>query len=166
MIRIIDNFLDETLLENVFSFISLNCNRNVWRTSLSWNQDIVLDSNIVQLLPLTENSIQKRLEDKYTEMSSLTGKYTDFSFHVYIWPKLTYIPFHTDGHTSFASTIYLNKKWSKDYGGLFLYEKNEELLAVEPRYNRCIINPNAILHGTSMTTFNAPPRITIQVFAK
>jgi len=59
MIRIIDNFLDETLLENVFSFISLNCNRNVWRTSLSWNQDIVLDSNIVQLLPLTENSIQK-----------------------------------------------------------------------------------------------------------
>lgn len=44
-----------------------------------------------------------------------------------MWHKLSFIPWHSDKDSydavRFAATLYLNKEWDDNWGGLFLYKK-------------------------------------------
>ena len=84
----------------------------------------------------------------------------------YRWPPHSYIPMHDDGHRVAAATIYLNKEWYPNWGGLFLYKRDEDpqINTFFPSYNCCVINNNQILHGTSAVTSEAQDRETVQVF--
>jgi Rps23 Pro-64 3,4-dihydroxylase Tpa1-like proline 4-hydroxylase len=86
----------------------------------------------------------------------------------YAWTRLSYIPWHNDGHRSEALTIYLNDVWEKDWGGLFLYEDDEgSLRGFVPSFNCGLKNRSNVKHSTTPVTLDAPePRFTVQLFPK
>ena len=163
MLKVIDNFCEENTLKELFRFAADSAHKNIWSNSLKWDMNIIKDSNTVHILTL-DNQLPfiKELIKKYKSLG--IGLDSPFYFNLYVWPKLSYIPFHDDGQNEVASTIYLNKSWERDFGGLFLYEDKDEIKAIVPKFNKCIINTNNLKHGTSMTTFDAPVRLSLQMF--
>jgi Rps23 Pro-64 3,4-dihydroxylase Tpa1-like proline 4-hydroxylase len=92
-----------------------------------------------------------------------TGK---FMAMAYIWKPHSYIPWHNDGIYSTGVTIYLNRNWNLDWGGLLIWkEKGTEKLQVSPpHFNIAVVNCNGIEHATTMVSPDAPLRQTIQCF--
>ena len=86
------------------------------------------------------------------------------------------------GGVVYVSVVYLNRKWKRDWGGAFLFEEGDNILAEFPEYNKLIIQTDHTPHATTPVTkplFQAidwdngymqpgeiPPvcRITLQVF--
>jgi len=161
MLNYYPNFLDINLIDSIEKYVEKNFSLSTWKSSLFWSNDIRHSSALVQILPLPH--IEKELRPYYSKILPEIQK-LHMKIYYYIWPPLSYIPFHSDGHTSIASTIYLNKEWNIDQGGLFLYNKKNKIYAIPPIFNSCIINNNHVTHSTTLTTTNAPYRRTLQIF--
>ena len=81
-----------------------------------------------------------------------------------IMPYKSGISKHSDGNKKFGATLYLNKHWDIDYGGLLIYE-DDGLKALCPKYNTLMINTPKHLHLVTAVTNAAPEsRITLQIF--
>ena len=65
-----------------------------------------------------------------------------------------------------AATIYLNRKWDRDYGGYFIYEKDNKLGIEYPTFNKCIFQSGGVHHATTLTSKDAPVRKILQIFLK
>jgi Rps23 Pro-64 3,4-dihydroxylase Tpa1-like proline 4-hydroxylase len=164
--KIINNFLDINLIKKIEEYVNNNLQLHTWKTNLCWKDSIKKNSSQVSILNLTdvvEFSIP--IKKLYNEII-LETKSLKFSLCFYVWHNLSFIPFHKDGGYSIASTIYLNQTWEKDFGGLFLYEESNEIKAIVPKFNMCLINEVNINHGTSLIAINSPLRLTLQVFFK
>jgi len=158
------NVLDENLINYIKKYVIDNKASKKWQNSMFWPEFIKKTSTTVSVLSLDDNKkICKELRKIYNELIPETKK-MGMEVNYYIWPPLSYIPFHDDNHKQVASTIYLNKDWNIDWGGLFLYYEDQQIKTFFPSYNTCIVNNNKILHGTSLTTMDAVNRETIQVF--
>ena len=158
-----NNFLEKQLIIDIKKLIREKVNNFSWKTNLSWGQNIVKSSSQVSSFNLIN---EKKF---YNEILSYYKKYLknkNFTPIIlyYVWHNLSYIPFHKDEHSVVASTIYLNEDWHEDYGGLFLYKINNEIKAIVPEFNKCIINKNNVTHATTLITTNAPYRETLQLF--
>jgi len=164
MIKRIDNFLSEDVISTVQKIVQDNIDSPKWKTSMFWQEEIKKSSTIIPLFNLNEFVEVKELILKHYEPYLNLTDFKNFYLTYYIWPPLSYIPFHYDGTYKVASTIYLNKKWDRDHGGLFMCKNGEDYLAITPKYNHCIINTNDEIHGTTLTTSNAPKRETLQIF--
>ena len=139
-------------------------------TNKSWDENLVLNSAPVICINLDGdrlNMVQSILEEKgiYNQDKDYSLSETG-SAMVYLWTKGSYIPVHNDGSYSKAATIYLNKEWSYNDGGMFnWYNKDEEKWnAVLPSFNLCLLNDKLQLHGTSPVTSENNVRITLQIF--
>jgi hypothetical protein len=91
-----------------------------------------------------------------------------YSVMNYAWTRLSYIPWHDDGHRDQAITIYLNDVWELDWGGLFLYKDEAgDIRAMPPRFNAGLKNNRNVAHSTTPVSLDAPgPSFTIQLFLK
>ena len=100
-------------------------------------------------------------------------------FMIYYWPVGSYIPWHNDGHARFTATVYCNRYWDRDWGGLFLYEEKDKILAEVPEWNKLVVQTDKDWHSTTSITkpyyrpvavdgggYNMIPdiRTTIQIF--
>jgi len=65
-----------------------------------------------------------------------------------------------------AVTIYMNKHWEIDWGGLHLYEENGDRKFYVPTYNDAIITYSPQMHAVSTIDRDADMRKTIQIFFK
>jgi len=163
MIKRIDNFLSENIITDIKKIVA-NTNSKNWKTSMSWEEKIKKSSVIVPIFNLNDFYEIKESILKYYEPHLNLKNFKNFYLLYYLWPPLSYIPFHYDDLHKIASTIYLNKKWDRDHGGLFMCKNGEDYLAITPKYNHCIINTNNEIHGTTLTTIDAPKRETLQIF--
>jgi hypothetical protein len=163
MIKRIDNFLSENIITDIKKIVA-NTNSKNWKTSMSWEEAIKKSSVIVPVFNLNDFFEVKESILKYYEPYLNLKNFKNFYLLYYLWPPLSYIPFHYDALHKIASTIYLNKKWDRDHGGLFMCKNGEDYLAITPKYNHCIINTNDEIHGTTLTTIDAPKRETLQIF--
>ena len=147
MIKRIDNFLSENIIVNIKKIVEDNLDSTNWKTSMFWQEQIKKSSAVLPLFNLDNFSeIKELILDFYKPYLN----FKNFkNFH------LTY---------KIASTIYLNKNWDRDHGGLFMCKNGEDYLAITPKYNHCIINTNDEIHGTTLTTTDAPKRETLQIF--
>jgi hypothetical protein len=163
-IEIYENFLELDFIKILKIKIRSELTNPVWRSSLSWGEEVKKGSAPVLIYLLSKDKyIYNYFRNKYDNMfSQLKNK--EIIIMYYVWPRLSFIPFHSDKNHFFASTIYLNEDWHEDYGGLFLYKEKNEIKAVSPKFNLAITNPKNIIHGTSLTTTEAPFRETIQIF--
>jgi len=163
-IKIFENFLELDFIKNLKFILHNEVPNFIWKSSLSWPDNIRKSSSLILICNLNnEKYIYNYFREKYNNLfSELKDKKIIINY--YIHSKLSYIPFHGDEDHVFASTIYLNEHWNVDYGGLFLYQEDNEIKAIVPKFNLAVTNSNNIKHGTSLTTMDAPYRETIQIF--
>jgi Rps23 Pro-64 3,4-dihydroxylase Tpa1-like proline 4-hydroxylase len=157
-----NNFLNVDLINNIKKNVYENA-ESKWRSSLNWAPLIKGSSAIVLTFEIADNNFKNVIKNKFISFfPELKNK--PMTVHYYLWPNLSFIPFHNDGGKYMGATIYLNEKWDKNHGGLFLYENKEEIKAIVPEFNKCVVNIFKINHATSLTTVEAPPRETLQIF--
>jgi hypothetical protein len=139
-------------------------------TNKMWSSDIVEESAPVICFNLEGdrlNMVQSILEEKgiYNPKTDLPLQKNNGA-SIYIWTNGSYIPSHNDGIYSKGITIYLNRDWSFNDGGMFnWYEKSQnEWKAVLPSFNMAMLNDKLQLHGTSAVTTKNKARITLQIF--
>ena len=81
----------------------------------------------------------------------------------------SFITWHLDGDNLYNGTLYLNKEWDSNDGGIFLYKDHtNEIKGIEPTYNSMVVNSCAENdpHNQHCVTCIVPgtikKRITIQ----
>jgi hypothetical protein len=163
-VKIFENFLELDFIKKLKFKVHNEIPKSVWRSNIAWGEDVIKSSAPILINNLdNDKNICDYFRNKYDNMfPELKDKEMKISY--FLFPRLSYIPFHDDGNHFFASTIYLNEEWHVDNGGLFLYKEENEIKAVVPKFNLALTNSNNIIHGTSLTTIDAPYRETIQIF--
>lgn len=165
-----ENFLEEDLLNDVVEYADkiYRSPLNQVTTNAYWKKDVVHDSTpvLVHHIPQhTEKNIWERICKAVERKTGITDV-TDIN--VYFWTRLSYIPWHNDGHVHAAITVYLNKDWKPDYGGLFLYdyEHNGRIRGIIPIYNGALLQTQGLWHSTTPVNWSANVRITLQIFKR
>jgi len=84
---------------------------------------------------------------------------------MYFWIPGSYIPWHKDAKYTAALTIYLNKFWKVEYGGLFQFTTTSNVVeTIVPSGNAGVYQEGGVPHSTTIVANNAPVRRTLQVF--
>ena len=163
-LRIFDNFLDDALYNECYEYSTsrFESPEMSLRTNLSWDQNIRKDSNLVLTHILsTDNDLYKKIND-IVKTKCQVNSIKNIMF--YYWTQGSHIPWHNDGCHNGGITIYLNKVWDEDWGGIFLFKDDETINGFYPKQNRSIMQVGGIEHSVAPTTKNSDIRFTIQIF--
>jgi Rps23 Pro-64 3,4-dihydroxylase Tpa1-like proline 4-hydroxylase len=167
-IDIYNEFLDEELFYECFEYSNTYFNenhKNKFKSNISfWDKDIVKDSKHVFVKELDKTD---KLYEKINEHIKTKLCITNISSISFYWYMPgSHIPFHDDHNYSGGITIYLNKTWDRDTGGLFLFDddKTNETKAIAPKKNLLIHQCGGIEHAVCPTSKNSKVRKTIQIF--
>lgn len=161
------DFLDISFIENLMNSVIKESHqyKPIWKSNINWGENIVKGSSLVLAYELNEEYLHyiksKFVEfDKKFENKEIVG-------HLYIWTRGSHIPLHNDSNYDYGCTIYLNKNWNIDWGGLYLWLGDDKLNVEVPEFNKVIINQGNVRHGTTLLNYNAPEeRLTLQIFFK
>jgi hypothetical protein len=167
MIIVKQNFLDEVFIDNFLQKLIIKSQKYkpIWKSNINWGKNIVKGSSLVLAYELNKIDLTY-IKSKFVKLDK-SFKDKEIIGHFYIWTRGSQIPFHNDTNYTHGCTIYLNKNWDIDWGGLYLWLKDDKLNAEKPEFNKLIINTNNTRHGTSIINYNAPEeRLTLQVFFK
>lgn len=95
-------------------------------------------------------------------------EHKDLDMHHYLWHKYSGISMHDDPGHLFGATLYLNKNWDINYGGIFIWrDVDGSLHAVSPEYNTMVVNSKKRYHMVSMVSPLANEyRQTIQIWGR
>jgi hypothetical protein len=171
MIDVYKNFLSKETIEKLDNKIDDILNKSKpdvpnFTTSLtSWQDNLKKSSTPIIRYVLNETDVDlfKILKK---EIESKISYYID-GIVIHFSPKLSYIPWHNDGHVNAALTIYLNKKWDINWGGYFLYEDDNEIKAIIPDFNLALLQrggEKGLPHCVTTTNIDADLRISLQLF--
>jgi len=103
------------------------------------------------------------------DLSGVLPSYESIKLVFHIWFPGSAIKEHDDYKYAFTGTIYLNKNWDADYGGLLTWKKknDKEFTSILPIFNTFVLNEEKIPHMVTPIILNAEfYRVTIQVFAR
>jgi hypothetical protein len=165
-----ENFAD-SLYQLGLDIASQKCNEKFQiHTNWSWDPGIVEESAPVICIKLDGERLQ--MVQSILEAKGVYDPETDLPLQeaggamIYLWTNGSYIPSHSDGVYAKAITIYLNRDWSFNDGGMFNWyeESQNEWKSVLPSFNMGMLNDTLQLHGTSAVTTKNKMRITLQVF--
>jgi hypothetical protein len=163
-LRIFDNFFDEALYNECYDYSTSCFESSVisLRTNLNWEQNIRKDSSLVLVHDLSnKNDLYKKIND-IVKTKCQVNSIKNIMF--YYWTQGSHIPWHNDGCHNGGITIYLNKVWDEDWGGIFLCKDDETINGFYPKQNRSIMQVGGIEHSVAPTTKNSDIRFTIQIF--
>lgn len=138
---------------------------NVW-TNHQWGSDLVQDSSTMICFFLPDRYLS-RLSEELTELGLYDSERDDpVRANMYLWTHDSYIPLHKDTDERTTFTIYLNREWDFQEGGLFQYFNEEKDLweVVIPQYRSMMLNTTGVPHATTPVKSPRQPRITIQGF--
>lgn len=167
MIHVYQNFLSEQLLQDIRAYLDqkIVSESPVWYSNVSWNNSVVKNSGNIMITQMAEFKNQllpyyRGLGDKFQNC--------DIWPQLFVWSRGAYLPWHDDHGRDFASTIYLNKQWDPDDGGIFLYKDTADAIRGElPEYNKMVINDSKLEHHVTMIANMAKThRISIQIWGK
>lgn len=172
MIKTYNDILDKDLIENVFDYLKNILDKDFWSSSNGWDQNLVLNSSNVLTHSIKDkflhsnikNSIETTMKVKFEQLG------LDFTCSIYLWGGGSYITWHGDNPYPYNGTIYLNKEWDSNDGGIFLYKdiETKQIIGIEPQYNLMVVNSGDELnpHNDHCVTCILPSvikkRITIQ----
>ena len=162
-----NNFLDETFINNFIQNIIKESQeyKPIWKSNINWGENIVKGSSLVLAYEINKENLNY-IKSKFIE---LNNKFKDKEIvgHFYIWTKGSHIPMHNDSNYEYGCTIYLNKYWDIDWGGLYIWKEGDKLNIEKPEFNKLIINKGNTKHGTTLLNYNVPEeRLTLQIFFK
>lgn len=168
--QVVENFIDVDFINNVLKENKELIYSNIWRTNLGWQDEIVSPNGVVLIRSLSDDQKNVLIDSlKKHELIPLDCN-IELDAQAYMWHNLSFIPWHSDKDSDdevrFAATLYLNKDWDDNWGGLFLYKINNQIFAEAPRFNKLVFNDKNYEHATSMLTSTAPFRQSVQLFWK
>jgi len=165
-------FFDETfdpkfcdwLLEDARS--ALKSGHAFVRSNYGWQDDIVRASQPVLVRDYAAPHATFILGALY-ERGVISG--TGYSVMCYAWSRMSYIPWHRDVRSASGVTVFINREWDRDWGGVFLYRdpraEDWQVRGFVPRFNASLRAGNRIEHAVTMIAPDAPePRFTLQLF--
>lgn len=168
--QIINNFINSDFIDEILKENKDLIYDNIWRSNLGWQDEIVSPNGVVLIRSLSDNQKKELMKALKNHFLVPPDKKIELDAQAYMWHKLSFIPWHSDKDSydavRFAATLYLNKEWDDNWGGLFLFKKNDCIYAESPRFNKLVFNDQNYEHATSMLTANAPFRFTLQLFWK
>lgn len=133
-------------------------------TNAYWDRKIVKDSFPVLIHEIHKNS-ELFVKTKEQVESKTNFSLNEHDIMFYYWTRFSYIPWHRDQSYAAALTVYLNEEWHEDWGGYFLYEKeNNDIGAIQPKRNLGLLQQGGVKHSTTSVHYNGNMRITVQVF--
>ena len=168
--RIINSFIDTDFIDEIAEENKELLYSSCWKSSLGWQEEIISPVGSVLIRDL--NDTQKETLITALEKRNIVDRTKIFEFEAqaYLWQRLSFIPWHNDKEEDdcvrFAASLYLNKEWKEDWGGLFLYNNNGSIYAEVPSYNKFVLNDNNFAHATTIISTDAPLRLSIQLFWK
>ena len=166
-LRRFDNFFSQAAFDACCAFSRhLTLTRNpTFFTNASWPHQIIDDSFPVLIHPLAENHpLHTQVS---AEILARTGRSPKPGPNVlfYLWTRLSYIPWHDDLNQPAGLTVYLNKQWSRDSGGLYLYEDDcQEIRGIVPKANLGVLQEGGVFHATTPVHLSGGVRMTMQVW--
>jgi hypothetical protein len=169
--------LSDATLERVFQYIEARRKDAVWNTNLNlWDAGIVHQSSPVLVHPI-EQAFSNDLLAELHERGKLPYRHEGITVMFYAWPAGSYIPWHSDFVDKYSMTIYLNQQWNPDHGGAFCWqdwglgiERHDwsappvKAQMIRPQFNAYALMTDTEWHAVTMTTPNAPARLTLQLF--
>ena len=167
MIKIYKDFFDPDCLKYIEESIEKSKNGANLRTSYptnNWVPNIIQESTPVIVYDMHDTDmLLKRLKEVIDIKKPV-------NFMIFYWPTGSYIPWHSDSHVKVTATLYCNRVWDRDWGGLFLYEEGDRILAEVPEWNKLVVQTKSTWHSTTSVVKpyyfpNGPSmRTTIQIF--
>ena len=167
MLKQYDNVLSEDLMEEVMDYFNTVIDKDLWGSSIGWDQHLCpVTTSHVLTHTIRDISLGKRINDIVQQTIKVRWNNVEFIPTLYVWSGGSYITWHRDEVYPYSGTIFLNKEWDSDNGGIFLY-KDEDLLEVkgiEPIYNSMVVNsaPHSPHCVTCIVPGTVKKRITIQ----
>ncbi len=161
---IFNNVCDSNLLDMLHQDYESQLKEPVLLTSKNWDENLKIGiDGLVKVFPVND-SISKLIRKILVKKVHNTRLY-NMNFVYQVMPYQAGISKHCDDTHHFAATLYLNKVWDINYGGIFIYEDNLTLKAHCPTYNTLIVNDNKALHlVTPVTKAATTARVTLQCF--
>lgn len=143
------NVLHNDLIIEIENYLSNIIGQNVWISSHIWDERLTINSTKILLHPIPlDNLIFKSIKVSIENALNINfdNLKLDFSLCIYLWGKFTNISWHDDIDYPYNGTIYLNKEWDIDDGGIFLWKDNKtkEIKGILPNYNTMVTNIDAV----------------------
>lgn len=163
MTDIMENFLNPDTIEKVVSYT--RSTKNLRTNLTNWPSGVVGTSGLILISELEE----KLFEDVKQETMNQLPQYQhlfdrEWSISSHIGTRLSYIPWHNDAKHKLSVTIYLNSTWEKEWAGYLLYEEQDHVRALLPKYNTAIVFTPPLMHTVLATNIIAPLRESLQIF--
>ena len=144
MIKKYDNVLEEKLIKNIMEYFKSILGKNVWSSSVGWDQELSLISSNTLTHSIQNKLLSKSIKESIEKKIQINfnSKNLDFIVSIYVWSGGSYITWHPDDFYPYNGTIYLNEEWDSNDGGIFLYKDNQtnEIKGIEPIYNSMVVN--------------------------
>jgi hypothetical protein len=169
--KIIDNFLSETQLIQLQQCLikDLETSQLINDYSADLPAELQTQIQIYEITGTTKTLFWNWLKEK----NIVTGN-CNASLRYHILHPQMYIRWHHDhepdmmGETKYPGvTLFLNKHWNDDHGGLYLY-KNHPLdtngYFISPIENRIVFNYDDLWHGISAVNHGNHIRYSLQFF--
>ena len=160
------NVLKSTTVDLILKEIDNGKKKNVWRpASLLWHRNLL---STYSGECLTRNLNPNLVKDIIKDIQPFLPEYSTAHVSMNMWLKGSGITFHNDANYAFGATIYLNKKWNPDHGGIFIWEVSpRQYRGVCPEFNTMILNNLGQHHQvTAISPYAKENRISIQIFGE
>jgi hypothetical protein len=137
-----------------------------WKLSeFAWSKDIRVGITGICASAHVSAPLKKPIA---SHISSYLPDHDDLVIQHYVWMRGSGISWHNDGKFRFGATIYLNRTWNPDYGGIFMWEPEDsggDLRAACPTFNTMVLNDKKLFHRVTPVSTNAPEyRLTLQIW--
>lgn len=162
MFQKINNFFSEKDLEKILSEHNHLYKKKLVKKNNNWNQNVKEFSKPIDLIEIDEDNEFYSIILNSCIKNGINNNPKGINF--FYWPPGSYIPWHNDGNHAAALTIYLNKSWDWEDGGLFQYYQNGEIKTEIPKFNTGFFQNDGLWHSTTISSELSPVRKTIQIF--
>ena len=141
--------------------------KDIWKSNKDlWNKELLYGTNGKVLISELDQDIRQEV---LNDISDKLPYYNNLTANFHIGLAESGIAMHDDTSHRFGATIYLNKVWHENFGGLFLWREDEDnptkLNGYIPEYRSMVLNSHRQHH---MVTRVCPGlseiRLTIQIF--
>jgi len=165
--KIHHDVLSLSLVNEIEQEILKNFDDACWRVSgLSWIE--MLREGITG--EVFQTPVSSSLKDKIDKQLKRYYPGDNTSINVCLYSKGAGLAIHNDAGWKWAATIYLNRTWNKNFGGVFLYSDNIEndvWSAVFPKFNSMIVNDNSEPHMVTPVSMKADSyRAILQIWGE
>lgn len=166
-VRIDKNLFTPDQLEKVISYYHYMFDDNPTRLSVKagcWQPTAFKQNKAeVYVYHLTENmddEIYHWLSDLLEEKVGM--KQIDMRYYQYL--PGTSVGWHDDNTTNGGATIFLQKDWKIEYGGLFMWEEHDGSIHAEIPDQNTMVYQRGCRHASTPTYDFSPHRIVLQAF--